>query len=93
MRPTSLDFRAPGERTAEFIRVKHTHNGVDLDLNKKTKNTTGMTMSKEKRFKDQPLYCKGSGATCFLGPGSYNDHEAYIAMRKTSCPAKIVSDY
>ena len=52
-----------------------------------------MTMSKEKRFKDKPLYCKGSGATCFLGPGSYNDHEAYIAMRKASCPAKIVSDY
>ena len=60
-------------------------------MNKRTKNTTGMTMPKEKRFKDQPFYCKGSGATCFLGPGSYNDHQAYISLRKASCPAKIVS--
>ena len=91
MRPTTLDFRNPAERTAEFMKVTHTHNGVSLDMNRKTKNTTGMTMPKEKRFKDQPFYCKGSGATCFLGPGSYNDHQAYISLRKASCPAKIVS--
>ena len=91
MRPTTLDFRSPAERTAEFTNVQHTHNGTSLNMNRRTKNTTGQTMSKERRFKDQPLYCKGSGATCFLGPGSYNDHDAFKAIRKTSCPAKIVS--
>ena len=74
MRPTTLDFRSPHERTAEYKVVQHTHNGHNLDLCYKTKNATGTILPKEQRFKPSPLYCKGSGATCFLGPGSYNDH-------------------
>ena len=91
MRPTSLGHRCPNERTAEYKAVNYTHMGQPLDLNYKTKNVTGSTLPKETRFKPKPLYDKGSGATCFLGPGSYNDHEAYINLRKTSCPSKIVS--
>ena len=91
MRPTSLDFRSPQERTAEYKNINFTHNGKALDLCFKNKNASGSTIPKEIRFKKMPLYDKGSGATCFLGPGSYNDHAAYIKMKKSSCPTKIVS--
>ena len=74
MRPTALDFRSPVERTAEYKAVNFTHTGIALDLNKRAKNATGTNLPKEKRFKAAPLYDRGSGATCFLGPGSYNDH-------------------
>ena len=74
MRPTALDFRSPVERTAEYKDIQLTHNGLALNLCKRTKNATGTTLPKEQRFKPTPLYSKGSGATCFLGPGSYNDH-------------------
>ena len=74
MRPTALDFRSPVERTAEYKAIQFTYNGQSLDLCKKTKNATGTTLPKEQRFKPVSLYSKGSGATCFLGPGSYNDH-------------------
>ena len=91
MRPTTLDFRSPHERTAEYKVIQHTHNGHSLDLCYKTKNATGTILPKEQRFKPSPLYCKGSGATCFLGPGSYNDHQAFKKLRKPSCPTKMVS--
>ena len=91
-RPSALDFRSPQERTAEYLAINVTHCGQALNLCYKTKNATGVTLPKERRFKPQPLYDKGSGATCFLGPGSYNDQAAYLSMRKPSCPTKMVSE-
>lgn len=54
-------------------------------------NTSGTTLPKEPRFKNAPVYDKGTGQTCYLGPGSYNDHDNFISLNKASCPSKIVS--
>ena len=74
MRPTQLNFRAPIERTAEFRAFEITHQGENLNFLHKTTNLAGQTFPKEQRFKDAPKFDKGTGQTCFLGPGSYNDH-------------------
>ena len=91
MRPTQLNFRSPQERTAEYKQYRMNCNGNDLNFLQKTMNTSGTTLPKERRFKDKPLYDKGTGQTCYLGPGSYNDHENFKNMTKQSCPSKIVS--
>lgn len=39
----------------------------------KPTNATGTNLPKDIRFKPMPFYCRSTGATCFLGPGSYND--------------------
>ena len=62
-----------------------------MDFLTKTANQSGTTLPKETRFKDKHLYDKQTGQTCFLGPGSYNDHESFVNLNKNSCPSKIVS--
>ena len=57
----------------------------------KAKNASGSVLPKEKRFKDAPMFDKGTGQMCFLGPGSYNDHQSFIDLKKNACPTKIVS--
>ena len=91
MRPTQLNFRSPGERTAEYKAYVMNNQGQNLNFLKKSMNTSGSTLPKEARFKDMPLVDKATGQTCFLGPGSYNDHQVFIDFNKASCPAKIVS--
>ena len=93
MRPTRLDFRSPHERTAEYRKLLVTKEGIQLDLLAKPINKTGTNLPKDIRFKPMPLYCKGTGATCFLGPGSYNDMESFNNLHKPACPTKIVSVY
>lgn len=91
MRPTQLNFRAPNERTAEYKAFLMTNQGKDLNFMHKAKNASGSVLPKEKRFRDAPMYDKGTGQMCFLGPGSYNDHQSFIDLTKKSCPSKIVS--
>ena len=91
MRPTQLNFRSPQERTAEFKHYWIQNTGNNLNFLQKTMNTSGSTLPKEPRFRDKPLYDRATGQTCYLGPGSYNDHENFIVMNKMSCPSKIVS--
>lgn len=91
MRPTRLEFRSPQQRTAEFKCSQMTFHGNNLNFLQKTMNTSGSTLPKEPRFKDTPLFDKSTGQTCFLGPGSYNDHQSFIDLNKSSCPSKIVS--
>ena len=93
MRPTQLNFRPPQERTAEYKAFLITHHGNDLNFLHKQKNASGSVLPKEKRFKDAPVFDKGTGQMCFLGPGSYNDHQSFIDLNKKSCPAKIVSEH
>ena len=90
MRPTRLNFRSPSERTAELKNFSQTHLGTDLNFLKRTMNQSGSILPKEQRFKDKPLFDKGTGQTCFLGPGSYNDHQAFIDLHRHSCSSKIV---
>mmetsp|Transcript_33050 Transcript_33050/g.40932 ORF Transcript_33050/g.40932 Transcript_33050/m.40932 type:complete len:80 (-) Transcript_33050:2018-2257(-) len=78
MRPTQLNFRSPQERTAEYKQFTMKNNGNNLNFLQKTMNTSGTILPKEQRFKDKPLYDKGTGQTCYLGPGSYNDHDNFI---------------
>ena len=91
MRPTQLNFRSPQERTAEYKHYTMNNTGNNLNFLRQTMNTSGTTLPKEQRFKDKPLYDKGTGQTCYLGPGSYNDHDNFISMTKQSCSSKIVS--
>ena len=66
-----------------------TNNGVNLDFLQKTMNASGSTLPKDKRFKDMPMFDKGTGQTCFLGPGSYNDHQSFIDLNVKACSSKI----
>ena len=91
MRPTLLAFRSPQERTAEFKSFEIDRSGNNLNFVQKVGNKTGSNLPKEKRFKDPTFFSKGSGASSFLGPGSYNDHESFLHLNKSSCPSKIVS--
>ena len=91
MRPTQLNFRSPQERTAEYRKFQINKDGQSLDFLQKQTNNTGSNLPKDLRFKPMPLYCKGSGASCYLGPGSYNDHESFIKLNKQACSTKIVS--
>ena len=74
MRPTQLNFRPPGERTAEINSVSMTHAGRRTSFTVKSLNVSGSTLPRDVRFKEKSLVDKGTGQTCFLGPGSYNDH-------------------
>ena len=89
MRPTCLSFRSPQERTAEYRNLKITSTGQAIDMKHRITNSTGTNLPKDVRFKPMPLYCKGSGANCFLGPGSYNYMDSFKALNRTICPTKI----
>lgn len=88
-RPTNLNFRSPTERTPEFHNFRLTKEGDQLDMKHRITNSTGTNLPKDIRFKPMPLYCKGSGANCFLGPGSYNHMDSFKALNRTICPTKI----
>ena len=90
MRPTALSFRSPQERTAEFRSFSIKHTGQSMDLLSKPTNNTGTNLPKDPRWKPMPLYCKGTGATCFLGPGSYNDMDSFNNLNRPICKTKIV---
>lgn len=62
-----------------------------MDLLSKPTNNAGTNLPKDPRWKPMPLYCKGTGATCFLGPGSYNDMESFNNLNRAVCKTKIVS--
>lgn len=61
MRPTQLNFRPPQERTAEYKAFLMTNNGKDLNFLHRAKNASGSVLPKEKRFKDAPIFDKGTG--------------------------------
>lgn len=84
MRPTLLNYRSPMERSAEYRFTKVTKDGVNLDYIKKTHNQGGKksTFNQEKRWKEPQFYCKHTGESAFLGPGTYNDHENFKNMNR-----------
>ena len=61
MRPTELKFRAPKERTAEFMKYEVTYEGHSVNFLHKTKNTSGNVLPRDTRFKHHPIIDKGSG--------------------------------
>jgi len=73
------------ETTAEFRKFEINREGHGLNFKLKQKNSRCTNFSQEERFKETPLYDKGTGESCFLGPGSYDDHESFIKMNKNSC--------
>jgi hypothetical protein len=77
------------ERTAEFRFTKVTKDGTSLDYIKKTYNQGGKrtTFNQERRWRDPQFYCKFTGESAFLGPGSYNDHENFKNMNRQPCSA------
>ena len=89
MRPTLLNFRSPNERTAEYRKLNVTRDGKPMSLAEKGVKVTGSSLPREARWKEAPLICKKTGATVFLGPGSYNDHTSFIKFNKMPCSTKI----
>ena len=85
MRPTLLNFRSPMETTAEFRKYEITNTGQALNFLLKPTNATGSNFAHAARFQEMPTYCKSTGQTCFLGPGSYNHHENYIKQHVKPC--------
>jgi len=79
MRPTDLQFRSPCERTAEYRESYVNKNGDNLEYCQDGMNKNGRksTFSQELRFKEPKFYCKYTGESVYLGPGSYNDHESF----------------
>ena len=58
MRPTSLGFRSPKERTAEFYNPQVTSDGRKLDYNLKSYSSTGTNFTNEKRFEEMAIKIK-----------------------------------
>ena len=56
-----MNFRPPQERTAEYKAFLMTNNGKDLNFLHRAKNASGSVLPKEKRFKDAPIFDKGTG--------------------------------
>lgn len=79
MRATNLQFRSPAEKTAEFRESHVNKTGDHLQYNQEGMNKNGRqsTFSQEIRFKEAQFYCKYTGESVFLGPGSYNHHESF----------------
>ena len=79
MRPTDLQFRSPCERTAEFRESMVNKTGDNLEYRQSGMNKNGRksTFSQDERFKESKFYCKYTGESVYLGPGSYNDHESF----------------
>lgn len=77
MRPTLLNFRSPNERTPEFYEQIVTKEGGSLNFQVKSKNKNFSNFPQASRFKVATEYSKGSGASSFLGPGTYNDHDEF----------------
>ena len=85
MRHTLLGFRAPSEKTAEFRVYNINKDGHSFDYAQRGKSKSNF--SQEARFKEAPVYCRGTGQTCYLGPGSYNDIENFKKQKKKPCTA------
>lgn len=48
-------------------------------------SNTQSNFGKDQRFREAPLYCKGSGQSIYTGPGSYNDHEKFAKIKTKPC--------
>ena len=77
------------ERTAEFRAINMSKEGKKFDFVKKTFNQSGRnsTFSREQRWREPKMYCKHTGESAFLGPGSYNEHENFNSLTKKPCTA------
>ena len=64
--------------------------GRRTNFDPKTVNASGSTLPKDVRFREKSLVDKGTGQTCFLGPGSYNDQQAFYELTKQSCQSKMM---
>jgi hypothetical protein len=73
MRPTLLNFRSPNEKTPDFYTSDITYTGNPLDFKTKQKNKKNYDFGKASRFPGYQYFMNGSGVSCFLGPGTYND--------------------
>ena len=62
---------------------------TNFDISKSV-NISGSILPKDARFKEMPMVDKGTGQACFLGPGCYNDQQAYHKLTKQSCQSKMM---
>ena len=80
MRPTLLNFRSPYEKTPDYYNISMTNNGDKLNFRPKSVIQKPTTMSQARRFQESTFYSKGTGASCYNGPGAYNDHDNYLKL-------------
>lgn len=80
MRPTLLHFRSPKEKTPEFYDIRTTYTGEALNFKNSSINKRQSNFPQADRFPQFDFYSSGSGVNCFIGPGTYNDHDNYIKM-------------
>ena len=91
MRPTNLQFRSPAEKTAEFRESNVNKTGDNLQYRQDGMNKNGRksTFSQEMRFKEAKFYCKNTGESVYLGPGSYNHHQSFARQVAKPCTAMM----
>lgn len=80
MRPTLLNFRSPKEKTPDYYDISMTHLGEKLHFRAKSVNKRESNLAQAERFPSYKYYQEKNGVSCFLGPGSYNDHEDYLKI-------------
>ena len=87
MRPTLLNFRSPYEKTPEFYDVTLTNRGETLNFRAKSLNHKPSNLPQAMRFpqKGDNGVTGLKGATSFVGPGRYNDHESFSKLDKRPC--------
>ena len=91
MRPTLLDFRSPKEKTAELPQDPAlTYTGHALSFQSKTMNKKASVLPQQRRFQQYDQFKGGSSVSSFVGPGTYNDHESFLKLKKMPCSAVIV---
>lgn len=68
-----------------------THQGHPLGFNNGNFNKKESVFPKAKRFANYKFYDTGSGVSCYVGPGTYNDHEDYYKLSKRPCSSVMVT--
>jgi hypothetical protein len=57
-------------------------------MNKKMSN-----LPQCERFPQYNFYQNNSGVSCFIGPGTYNDHEDFLKLTAAPTSIKMVSSF
>ena len=86
MRPTSLRFRSPKERTAEFNDPQVTYDGRKAKF--PSIKSAKSTFSKERRF--MQYFFDQKKTNVVLGPGTYDAPRNVSAMLKKPCAVLYV---
>ena len=82
MRPTLLNHRGPHQKTPDYRITKVLRNGDNLDSPNKShnRNPKKSNFPQDQRFPMERMYCKGTGQSVYIGPGSYNADKNYSQL-------------